>query len=612
MRTTSTSCAQQRSGRSRSADCRCTHGDDPDRATGPRPTRPSDRLTSLTAAAAVGDVTITVGTVAGLAADQAILIGTVGTAGTEGRKITAVNAAANQVDIDPALSNTHLVGTDVPQARSPTAATLVERPTPRLCAPARARSCCPRTRTCGGTRCATSCATPPRRSTQTIPRRRRISTWRTAGGATAAGASRLTWATPDRSSAGSTDSGHRRRRGGPPRGVRVVPGRQQQPAVVGCAGVADVTNYSTMQLAVANNNLYLLGRSNGGVDTWRFDTGTSTWSRVGNNNPPWSDARGGPTWPTTPRCSWRWPTTICTCWAVVMVGSIPGGSTPAPRRGPGRQQQPAMVGCAGWADVANYSTMQLAVANNDLYLLGRSNGGVDTWRFDTGTSTWSRVGNNNPPWSDALGWADVANYSTMQLAVEANNNLYLLARGDAGVDTWRFDTGTSTWSQVGNNNPPWSDALGWADVANYSTMQLAVANNNLYLLARGDAGVDTWRFDTGTSTWSQVGNNNPPWSDALGWADVANYSTMQLAVANNNLYLLARGDAGVDTWRFDTGTSTWTQVGNNNPPWSDALGWADVANYSTMQLAVANNNLYLLARGNVGSIPGSPTPMHSR
>ena len=80
---------------------------------------------------------------------------------------------------------------------------------------------------------------------------------------------------------------------------------------------------------------------------------------------------------------------------------------------------------------------------------------------------------------------------------------------------------------------------------------------------------------------------------------MANYSTMQLAVANNNSYLLARGDAGVDTWRFDTGTSTWTQVGNNNPPWSDALGWADVANYSTMQLAVANNNLYLLARGNV-------------
>jgi hypothetical protein len=164
---------------------------------------------------------------------------------------------------------------------------------------------------------------------------------------------------------------------------------------------------------------------------------------------------------------------------------------------------------------------------------------------------WAKRGDNVPEWSDASGWADPSNYSTMRLAV-ANNDLYLLARGDDGVDTWRFDTATSTWSKRSDNTPQWSDASGWNDVTNYSTMHLAVANNNLYLLARTDAGIDTWRFDTATSEWTKRGDNVPEWSDASGWADPSNYSTMRLAVANNDLYLLARGDDGVDTWRFRT------------------------------------------------------------
>jgi subtilisin family serine protease len=72
-----------------------------------------DHLTNLTAAAAADGETVTVDTVAGLTAGQAILIGTPGTAGTEGRRITAVNAAANQVAFTPALKNSHAVGTAV-------------------------------------------------------------------------------------------------------------------------------------------------------------------------------------------------------------------------------------------------------------------------------------------------------------------------------------------------------------------------------------------------------------------------------------------------------------------------------------------------------------------
>ena len=275
-----------------------------------------------------------------------------------------------------------------------------------------------------------------------------------------------------------------------------------------------------MRVAVARDDLYLLARGNEGVDTWRFDTASSAWSKSSDNLPAWSDA-------------------------------------------------------SGWNDVSNYSTMRVAVARDDLYLLARGNEGVDTWRFDTASSAWSKSSDNLPAWSDASGWNDVSNYSTMRVAV-ARDDLYLLARGNEGVDTWRFDTASSAWSKSSDNLPAWSDASGWNDVSNYSTMRVAVARDDLYLLARGNEGVDTWRFDTASSAWSKSSDNLPAWSDASGWNDVSNYSTMRVAVARDDLYLLARGNEGVDTWRFDTASSAWSKSSDNLPAWSDASGWNDV------------------------------------
>jgi hypothetical protein len=107
------------------------------------------------------------------------------------------------------------------------------------------------------------------------------------------------------------------------------------------------------------------------------------------------------------------------------------------------------------------------------------------------------------------------------------------------------------WSRVGGNVPAWSDAQGWGDVDNYSTIQTAVVGTKLHLLARANAGVQTWEFDPGAASWSRVGTNVPEWSYAQGWDDPTNYSTMQTAVVGTKLYLLARANAGVQTWEFD-------------------------------------------------------------
>jgi subtilisin family serine protease len=76
------------------------------------PGRP-DQQTVLTFATAVGAITLTVATTAGMAVNQAVLIGAPGAAGTENRRITAVNAGANQLNVAPGLLVAHGVGTAI-------------------------------------------------------------------------------------------------------------------------------------------------------------------------------------------------------------------------------------------------------------------------------------------------------------------------------------------------------------------------------------------------------------------------------------------------------------------------------------------------------------------
>ena len=128
--------------------------------------------------------------------------------------------------------------------------------------------------------------------------------------------------------------------------------------------------------------------------------------------------------------------------------------------------------------------------------------------------------------------------------------LNLVARSNNGILTFRFDTEADAWFQIGAGAPAWSDASGFDDVANYDTMRLEALGDDLYLLARTDDGVDTWRLDTATGQWSQMTDDTPAWSDARGWDDVTNHATIRTAVAHDVLYLLARSDDGVDTWRF--------------------------------------------------------------
>jgi hypothetical protein len=126
----------------------------------------------------------------------------------------------------------------------------------------------------------------------------------------------------------------------------------------------------------------------------------------------------------------------------------------------------------------------------------------------------------------------------------------MLISGDGG-DTWKIATTSDVntpWVRLAAGSPELSDQDGWDDVTNYATIQTAVVNEELYLLARANLGMHTWKFDAGNSNWALVAVNMPVWSDAAGWNDGANYSTIQTAVVQDALYSVARSNGGMSTW----------------------------------------------------------------
>jgi ribosomal protein L24E len=328
------------------------------------------------------------------------------------------------------------------------------------------------------------------------------------------------------------------------------------------AGWNDPSNYLTIQTALAGKDLYLLGRANDTMITLRYSPALNVWEDVATNDPAWSDA-------------------------------------------------------SGWNDASNYSTIQTAVAGGKLYLLARADAGMTTLRYNSATDKWDDVATNDPAWNDTFtlvfippfgplinlpnGWNLASSYQTIQTAV-AGGKLYLLGRSQTGgMITLRYNESTDKWDDVATNDPAWTNANGWGDASNYSTIQTAVAGGKLYLLARANDSMITLRYNSATDKWDDVATNDPAWSDASGWDDVSNYSTIQTAVVDDQLYLLARANASMITLRYNPATDKWVDVATNDPAWSDP-SWADVANYSTIQTASTGKELFLMARADAGWI----------
>ncbi|WP_431914947.1 DNRLRE domain-containing protein [Nonomuraea jabiensis] len=258
---------------------------------------------------------------------------------------------------------------------------------------------------------------------------------------------------------------------------------------------------------------------------------------------------------------------------------------------------PDLSDTGDWHKPQYYSTIQTQVATHDgeerLYLLARGTDGIMTWRFDFDRQAWEGAATDVLPLTDTQGWGNHQYYSTIQTQALTRNGegmFFLVARGADGIMTWRYDFHAETWVGGARGVLPLSDGHGWDKPQYYSTIQTQVVrrdgNDELFLLARGSAGLDTWRFDFDRETWVSGARNVLPFPDAQGWDKPQYYSTIQTQVTHptgdDELFLLARGSAGVDTWRLNFDTMVWNGFAGNDPPLTDTEGWDLAPYYATI------------------------------
>ena len=53
------------------------------------------------------------------------------------------------------------------------------------------------------------------------------------------------------------------------------------------------------------------------------------------------------------------------------------------------------------------------------------------------------------------------------------------------------------------------------------------------------------------SDWMSITNDQPGWSNSVGWNDPAKYSTIQAVAVGNELYLIGKADDGIQTYSSD-------------------------------------------------------------
>ena len=312
--------------------------------------------------------------------------------------------------------------------------------------------------------------------------------------------------------------------------------------------------YSTIQTAVVNDTLYLLGRGTNGVELYRWNSKQRQWS----------DNLG-------------------TC---------------------GRFKDPEK-GKFGWDSPQYYSTIQTAVVDDTLFLLGRGAGGMELYRWNSEQRQWSdnlgTCGRFRDPEKGKIGWNSPQYYSTIQTAV-VDDTLFLLGRGAGGMELYRWNSEQEQWSGNLGTCEKFSDAKGWGNPDNpgekhefYSTIQTAMIGETLYLLGRGVGGVKLFKW--AGSDWSYLDVTNG-FSDSGGWGKgkPEHYSTIQTEVVNDTLYLLGRGAEAVYLYRFNQKNEEWKHISKYPHFTNDKDLGIHPSVYSTIQTITHNGKLTLLGR----------------
>jgi len=188
----------------------------------------------------------------------------------------------------------------------------------------------------------------------------------------------------------------------------------------------------------------------------------------------------------------------------------------------------------------------------------------DTWTFQLS-------GGNTVAWAQI----PVAGPSARALAptaFDSKNDLHVLFGGGQYVynlgDTWVFDPGTSTWSNMNPSSSPTQRLQpGMAyDTKSGKTLLFGGLNKGA-----GSLLSDTWIYDAAANAWQQITTANAP----------SPRQAPSLACDGNGVFYLFGGwnmDADgnsqylSDTWKFDMATMQWTQLSPSASPMGQSQG----------------------------------------
>ena len=329
--------------------------------------------------------------------------------------------------------------------------------------------------------------------------------------------------------------------------------------------------YSTIQAAELGYNggtaASLLMNAAGGIVAFQWD-GKQSWSELP-SGPPW-----GSSWPDAAYYS-----TIQT-WGNWLIGRAANGMQTW------RFEDGAWKWLAGadgdifsddegWGAPQYYETIKLADLNGDgtPELLGRGIGGMQVFGWDG--SDWAGGGGGGIFTNDQ-GWDQPQYYRTLTYGdIDGKPGDELLGRGVGGVIGFRWSG--SGWEWLTLNPGLFPDDQGWDASRYYDTVELVeLESGKTILSARGAGGMLGYSWDSSSGDWSEL-FSGPALADNgsanESWAQASQYGTLKYGDIDGDGVkdLLARGQYGIRTWKYDGGSSSWGRpLAYGFQPYSDS------------------------------------------
>ncbi|BDZ65493.1 hypothetical protein [Agromyces mangrovi Wang et al. 2018] len=232
----------------------------------------------------------------------------------------------------------------------------------------------------------------------------------------------------------------------------------------------------------------------------------------------------------------------------------------------------------GWDAEQYYSTIQAADLDHDgkAEVLGRGADGIIVWGLEDGP--WVEQAASGP-FTDAEGWNEVQHFRTIQTAdLDGDGSHEVIGRNGSGLYAYGFADAQgkpngATWTPL-RELGAFDNANGWGDASNYLTIQAADVDGDGRdeILGRQNDTMVVYGMQPNWGFWvAEQRVDGPGFTNTLGWNHPRHYTTIQAADVDGvtlngqpgsakapRADLIGRGPHGIQTYRFDAGSGSWT------------------------------------------------------